>query len=248
MRRLPLTLTAAVVVAAAAPTGAAASEIAVSVRLGNGAPRLSRATAPVGTVTFTVRNEGPLKRSFAIRGMRTALLALGRRQTLRVELPRAGAYPWSVRTRAGIVRRGRFHALAAPPPDPTPSLTELGRFDRPTDVDFPPDDPTRIVVVEQAGTVRLLLDGELQETPYLDLRDRVLNLGEAGLLSIAFHPAYPETGLAYVFFNDLAGNINVVELRRHADDPNRLDPSTARTLLHEVKFAPNHNGGKLHFV
>jgi glucose/arabinose dehydrogenase len=247
MRRVALTTAAAF---AALTTGAAhsAPETAVSVRLGAGAPRLSITAAPVGPVAFTIRNTGRVRRSFAIRGARTALLAPGRGQTLKVELSRAGTYPWSVSTRTGIVRRGRFRAIAPAAPDPTPSLTELGRFEAPTDVDFPPGDPTRVVVVEQGGLVRLLVDGEVQESPFLDLRDRVLSLGEAGLLSIAFDPAFAETGLAYVFYNDRAGNINVIELRRHADDPNRLDPSTARTLLHEVKFAPNHNGGKLQFA
>ena len=247
MWRVALTMAAAVAVVAGSRAGAAPHAIAVSVELRDGTPRLSRATAPVGPAAFTVRNTGRVKRSFGIGGIRTKLLAPGRRQTLRVPLSRAGSYPWSVKARGRVTHRGRFRALAPTAPDPTPILTPLGQFDSPTDVDSPPGDPSRVVVVEQAGVVRLLLDGQLQATPFVDLRDRVLKNGESGLLNIAFDPAYTTTGLAYVFYNDRGGNINVVELRRHADDPHRLDPATARPLLYEVKFAPNHNGGMLQF-
>src|ERR1700686_1647760 len=43
----------------------------------------------------------------------------------------------------------------------------------------------RIFVVEQAGTIRVIKDGVLQATPFLDITSRVLSGGERGLFSVA---------------------------------------------------------------
>src|SRR6476661_10080721 len=48
----------------------------------------------------------------------------------------------------------------------------------------------RIFVVEQGGRIRLVKDGTLQTTPFLDISSRVLYNGERGMLSVAFHPQY----------------------------------------------------------
>src|SRR4029077_8121726 len=43
----------------------------------------------------------------------------------------------------------------------------------------------RIFVVEQGGRIRVILNGVLQTTPFLDISTRVLSGGERGLLSVA---------------------------------------------------------------
>lgn len=103
------------------------------------------------------------------------------------------------------------------------------------------------MVVEQRGLIHLLVSGERRQEPFLDLRDQVGMDGEAGLLGIAFAPDYGESGLFYVYFNDRGGNLRLVEYRRSSEDPDRADPGTARQLLFQIKFAPNHNGGMLQF-
>ena len=42
--------------------------------------------------------------------------------------------------------------------------------------------------------------------PFLDIRGLVLNGGERGLLSIAFHPRYAENGLFYANYTNLQGD------------------------------------------
>jgi hypothetical protein len=125
----------------------------------------------------------------------------------------------------------------------------VGTFERPVLVTAPPGDTQRIFVVEQAGTVRIVRDGELRPTPFLDIRDKVKVTSEPGLLSIAFAPDYAASGLFYAFYNTTAGNgdIRIAEFRRHPTDPDLADPYSERILLTIPKPWENHNGGMLQF-
>jgi glucose/arabinose dehydrogenase len=245
-------LLVAVVATLAVPSAAAPATPTVTVRLVAGKAVLSRTSLPLGTVRFVVTGAGPVAHQFFVGGKRTRPLKTGQRQTLVVRFSKAGTYRYTCRARGRTVgKRGRFRVVA-PPADETPpgegaKLTLVGRFDSPTDIDAPPGDPERVVVVEQRGSVRVLVDGELLPQPFLDLTERVGMNGEAGLLGIAFAPDYAASGLLYVYFNDRGGNLRLVEYRRAADDPNRADPDSARELLFQTKFAANHNGGMLQF-
>ena len=53
----------------------------------------------------------------------------------------------------------------------------------------PKNDP-RLFIVEQPGRIRIVKDGALLATPFLDITARVVSGGERGLLSLAFDPAY----------------------------------------------------------
>ena len=48
-------------------------------------------------------------------------------------------------------------------------LAPVGTFSSPTYVTSPPGDTDRLVVVQQAGRIMLVLDGIAQATPFLDL-------------------------------------------------------------------------------
>src|ERR1700686_2815694 len=58
----------------------------------------------------------------------------------------------------------------------------------------------RIFVVEQGGRIRVVLNGVLQTTPFLDISTRVVSGGERGLLSVTFHPQYATNHFFYVYF------------------------------------------------
>jgi glucose/arabinose dehydrogenase len=69
------------------------------------------------------------------------------------------------------------------------------------------DSSNRLFVIEQSGLIRIILDGTLNPTPFLDIRERTGSKGsEQGLLGLAFHPDYPETGLFYINYTDLNGD------------------------------------------
>ena len=73
----------------------------------------------------------------------------------------------------------------------------------------PPGDPTRIFVQERPGRIRVVQNGAVLATPFLDISARVSTQGERGMLSFAFHPQYAQNGWVFVHFNNLAGDIVV---------------------------------------
>jgi glucose/arabinose dehydrogenase len=81
----------------------------------------------------------------------------------------------------------------------------------------------------------------------LDLHGKLSTDNEQGLLGLAFHPKFATNGKLYVDFTSPDGNTHVVEYRVFANDPDRVDPSTARELVEIDKLYPNHNGGNLIF-
>src|SRR5947208_16181765 len=62
----------------------------------------------------------------------------------------------------------------------------VGGFSSPVYVTSARDGSHRLFVVEQAGKVRVVKNGAIQSTAYLNLTSRVLSGGEQGMLSVAF--------------------------------------------------------------
>jgi glucose/arabinose dehydrogenase len=93
------------------------------------------------------------------------------------------------------------------------------------------------------------VNGRVLPAPFLDLTDRVLEVSERGLLGLAFAPDYATSGRFYVDYTDRSGNgnLNVVEYRRSAVNPDAADPESARPILSIVKPWENHNAGMLQF-
>lgn len=108
------------------------------------------------------------------------------------------------------------------------------------------DGSGRLFVVEQEGTIRVIQGGTLVPTPFLDISELVRSGGERGLLSVAFHPRYPENGFFYVNYTNRSGDTVVARYKVSAN-PSRGDPSTAVVLLTVPQPYSNHNGGQLQF-
>jgi glucose/arabinose dehydrogenase len=116
-----------------------------------------------------------------------------------------------------------------------------------------PSEPGLQVVLEQAGRVRVLRDGALQSTDFLDLRSQIASSGEQGLLGLAFAPDFASSGRAFVSFTNLNGHSVIARFTRAAGDPFRADPSSRFDLVWPdgnrfvtQPFA-NHNGGNIAF-
>ena len=129
------------------------------------------------------------------------------------------------------------------------ALTKIGDFDAPLYLTEPAGDDGRtdLYVVEQGGRIQVVRDGRPLEEPFLDLSGEVTSGGEQGLLSVAFAPDYPRSGLFYVDYTDANGDTRVVEYRRSGEDPYRADPASARQLLFVDQPFDNHNGGLVLF-
>src|SRR4051794_38519358 len=86
-----------------------------------------------------------------------------------------------------------------------PQLVKVGDFSSPTYVTAAPGDASRLFVTEQPGRVRVVRDGAVLETPFLDLTSIVQSAeNERGLLSAAFAPDYATSGRFYVYLTATA--------------------------------------------
>ncbi|HEY6727555.1 MAG TPA: PQQ-dependent sugar dehydrogenase, partial [Polyangiaceae bacterium] len=134
------------------------------------------------------------------------------------------------------------------------TVTVADDFTRPLLVTFAPGDPTRLFVVEQGGTIRVIEDGVTAEEPFLDLTANVETQGnEQGLLGLAFHPDYADNGRFYVNYTanagvpDITANGTMVVEYTVSDDPNVAEGESERVILTQGQPARNHNGGMLAF-
>ena len=123
------------------------------------------------------------------------------------------------------------------------------------------DGSGRLFILDQVGTVSIVgADGNLNPTPFLDLRDRIVepmpDFDERGLLGLAFHPDYSTNGRLFVFYTAPKGPetpaefdspTQVSEFRVSADDPDRANAASERIVLTIDKPQFNHNGGQLAF-
>jgi len=106
----------------------------------------------------------------------------------------------------------------------------------------------RLFIVEQPGRIRIVQQGSLVETPFLDITSLVRSGGEQGLLSVAFHPAYnlpgvPGFGLFWVNYTNTNGDTVIARYTLSSTNPQRADPASAVTLLVIAQPFTNHNGG-----
>ena len=113
-------------------------------------------------------------------------------------------------------------------------------------VTSPPDD-SRLFVVEREGRIKVVSNGNVLPTPFLDVSSRIVSGGEQGLLGLAFHPNYASNGRFYVNYTNRRGDTVVAEYQRSAGDPNQANPGSFRRLLRIAQPAGNHNGGMVTF-
>ena len=111
-----------------------------------------------------------------------------------------------------------------------------------------PLDDGRIFVVEQPGRIRLVKNGVLQTTPFLDISSRVLSGGERGLLSVAFHPQYATNHFFYVYFTTQTNGDIRIERFTTTANPDVADPATTKLIITTAHSQQaNHNGGLVAF-
>ncbi len=123
---------------------------------------------------------------------------------------------------------------------------------RPTSITHAGDGSGRLFVTEQTGTVRVLADGNILETPFLDISGKVTRLDpiccdERGLLSVAFAPNFAQSQRFYAYYTGDRNEIFISRFRVSADDPNRADPDSEEVLFRFEHEFENHFGGQLAF-
>jgi glucose/arabinose dehydrogenase len=141
-----------------------------------------------------------------------------------------------------------------------PALAQLRRVTYVTGLTRPlafvqdPGDPALQYVVEQIGVIKIVRNGAVQATPFLDLQSSISGSGERGLLGMAFPPDTAANGRFFVYFTNPAGDITVARFKKSAANPLVADPasrfdlrwSTGLRAISHPSFA-NHNGGTMQF-
>ena len=154
---------------------------------------------------------------------------------------------------AGLSLASSLSASACSGADPTGPPVGVGArlqqvvigLSTPLYLTAPADDP-RLFIVEKTGGIRIVKDGILLPTPFLDLAAKVSAGGEQGLLGLAFDPEYATNGRFVVHYTDLAGN-TVLSRFLVSADPDRADAASEQLILAAAQPAANHNGGQVAF-
>lgn len=150
-----------------------------------------------------------------------------------------------------LIGCGGTSQTSAPPSPVTVTLTAVvSGLNAPLGLQAVNDGTGRLFVLQQAGTIRIIQNGALVATPFLDITPRVTSGGETGLLGLAFHPAYAQNGRFFVHYDrTVGGQLQSVisEFARSATDPNAADPNSERILLTVNQPFPNHKGGQMNF-
>ena len=174
--------------------------------------------------------------------------------------------------------------VSAPTPTPTPPLplimkgsiklklvTVASGLTAPLEVSSPADGSGRLFIVQQTGQIRILKNGFLVATPFIDVSDRMVRLmpdyDERGLLGFAFHPDFnnssaPGFHKIYTYTSEpvrrqadftvpnpspFDSQSVIAEWKVSATNPNVIDPSTRREIMRIDEPQFNHKGGQLAF-
>jgi len=169
---------------------------------------------------------------------------------------------------AGLVLCASAQAAAQLPS--IQSAVYVGGLSSPVGMVQDPSDPAVQFVVQQGGLIRVIRNGALQGTNFINLTSSIASGGERGLLGLAFPSDYARTGRFYVNFTRSGdGHTVVARFLRSAANPLVADPASRFDLLWPAQpdmttdngcaafaSAPqraicqpfsNHNGGKLAF-
>jgi glucose/arabinose dehydrogenase len=160
----------------------------------------------------------------------------------------------------GGLSRGRMPDARAAPldapvaaPDNSIVLQQfLSGFSFPVFMTHAGDGTNWLWVVEKAGLIKLVVNGNVRQTPFLDLVDTVSVVGEQGLLGLAFHPLYETNGRFFVYYTakpsgSSVGNNTLAEYHVDESNPHVANPAPVRVLLSIPDGATNHNGGTIAF-
>lgn len=106
------------------------------------------------------------------------------------------------------------------------TLAATPNLQRPIFLTSPPGDTSRLFVLEQSnGKIRIIQNGVLLPTPFLNIGAISSNTGGSqGLTSMAFHPDYASNGRFFVMYHDLLEDGVIAEFQVSASDPDVADP------------------------
>ena len=141
-------------------------------------------------------------------------------------------------------------------PDAVGTELVAGGFANPLGVEFAPGDTETAYVVDQVGVVYAVGPDGVRGEPFLDVRDRVVDLSgyeERGLLGLAVHPAFESDGRVFVRYSAPAtdetpdGYSHTFVLSSFQVSDGTADPETETRILELPQPQSNHNAGSVAF-
>jgi glucose/arabinose dehydrogenase len=134
----------------------------------------------------------------------------------------------------------------------TPIVSGLAE---PTFATAAPGDDTRLFVLEKAGAIRIVQNGQLLAEPFLNLTEFVDTFNEQGLIGLAFHPNYADNGRFFVQYAFLdparqpsdPHEVVLSEFARSEESPDRALLESERVLMIVEQPSDIHLGGMLAF-
>jgi glucose/arabinose dehydrogenase len=138
--------------------------------------------------------------------------------------------------------------ILAPTCRPAIRTRLVATLTQPTFVTAPAGD-ARLFITQRRGQIRIVENGNLLATPFLDIQSLVSEFGEGGLLGLAFSPQYASNGEFFVYYTNLDGSPLVARYLRSATNPNLADPASGFVLLTLTQPAGEtvHKGGTIAF-
>jgi glucose/arabinose dehydrogenase len=129
---------------------------------------------------------------------------------------------------------------------------------QPIALGFTPDE--RMLILSKKGQLRVYDDGELLQTPALDLTDKICSNNARGLQGLAVDPNFAQNHFIYIFYTYNKHNACPLQDPSNPKNPvnrvsrfilsedNTVDPASEKVLIDNI-FSPfgTHHGGDLHF-
>jgi glucose/arabinose dehydrogenase len=117
----------------------------------------------------------------------------------------------------------------------------------PVQLTAPPGD-ARLFVAELTGArIRIIRDGQLIFTPFLEFTAANIAVnGDQGLTGLAFHPEYPTDPRVFVSYSPRRAVLRVSSFEV-SDDPDRLDAASEVQILEATMPEPTHTAGHIAF-
>jgi len=130
----------------------------------------------------------------------------------------------------------------------------LGNLAAPIKLVFEPAPDPRWFIVQRGGEIVTVdPDNPTSASPFMDISPSVITNGEGGLLSMAFHPDYPNTPEIFLSYTraGVATSMRSVITRVILDNVVTPSPIGSGSVEQEIiavdQFASNHNGGDIAF-
>ena len=120
----------------------------------------------------------------------------------------------------------------------------ISGFVKPVHITHAGDGSNRLFVVEQGGRIRLVKNGVLLTTPFLDITTRI---SPDALMSLAFPPGYASKGYFYIYYVNKCNQPEVARYRI-TSNPDVADANSGQIVLTvSQQTGPGHVGGLIAF-